>query len=220
MLGGIDPILIFQFSKLTPSELTSISKIPIVSTIVNKIGLPPIPIYLSESLTGLHVESEEKSIEVETRPETLSNGDDPSVNQKGLASIVRVNLICNKNSIGLTLLSAVADLIFPKVTSREYSLSYLHGATTVFGGLLHSYNVTAAADSELMMIRMEISKSTNKTVEKKANPSVTPKADAATLREGAVQGAPPTGILPNTPIKGPLPSSGPAGAPPVIIGPG
>jgi hypothetical protein len=174
MLNGIDPIIIFNFNKISPSLTESLSKIPIISSVVESIGLPPIPIYLSETLTGLFIESEEKSIEIQTSSESTSDGSEPIQNQKSLESTVTINMLANKDSIGLTLLSAVLDLIVPKVTSKEYSITYLHGAVTVFGGLLQSFNVTQNSENDLFNISLKLSKpGTPQTQAKTTTPQVT-----------------------------------------------
>jgi hypothetical protein len=163
MLNGIDPIFIFNFEKLTPDLQAAVADIPIVSKFASKIKLPPIPIYLSETVTGLYIDTEDKNINIETKPETLASGADPIVNQKGINSTVRINMKANKDSIGMTLLSAMADLIFNKVTSKEYSIYYFHGAITVFGGLLESFSISQNADNTLYEITVELSRSTVKT---------------------------------------------------------
>lgn len=159
MLNGIDPIIIFQFNKALPESVTqALAKIPIVSEIPASLPLPPIPIYLSENLTGLFIDTESKSVDIDTNVETLTDGTAPEITQKGISSIVSVSLTANKNSIGLSLLSAMIDLLFEKCSSREYSITYLHGATTIFRGLLQSYQVSQSADTDLLNIQFEISK--------------------------------------------------------------
>lgn len=158
MLGGSQPVVIFQFSKLASSVGDSIAKIPVISQIPTLVEMPPVPIYLSEELTGLFIDSEDKSVDIDTDVETLSNGSDPNVNQKGISSIVKIQLKGKKDSIGLSLLSAMIDLLFDKVTSKEYAITYLHGATTVFRGVLHSYTAQQSSDNDLLIISMELSK--------------------------------------------------------------
>ncbi len=158
MLNGIDPIILVTFSKLLPSELATISKIPLVSTLVDKLDLLPIPIYLSETLTGLYIVQEDKNIDVETSTETLPDGADPVINQKGINSTVKVQLQAHKDSLGLTLLSALMDIAFEKVTSREYSITYLHGPITVFAGLLNSFSIAQNSDDELLSITLELTR--------------------------------------------------------------
>src|SRR5438105_1622797 len=117
MLNGIAPILIFNFKKLTPSAAETIGKIPVVSSIVNAIGLPPIPLYLDPRLTGIEIDQEGKNIDVETEMQTKPDGTDPTPIQKGINNTVTVNMVAEKDSIGLTILTALTDVIFPKVTS-------------------------------------------------------------------------------------------------------
>jgi hypothetical protein len=181
MLNGIDPIILFNFFKLTPQVQASLSQIPIVSDIVSKVPFAPIPIYLSERLTGLSIESEDKSIDIDTTNETATNGADPLIFQKGLNSTVRINLIASRNSIGVTLISALADQIFKKVTSKEYSITYLHGAVTVFNGLLNSFNITQNSDNDLYNITIELVRPGVSTVEKAPIPVVSGVSDAVLL---------------------------------------
>lgn len=156
MLNGIDPILIFNFSKLTTKAKDTAVKYPITADIISKIDLPSIPIYLSEKLTGIYIDSEDKNIDVDTSIETLTISDNPILNQRGINNTVKINMLASKDSIGLTLLSAMSDLVFPKVTSREYSITYLHGAVTVFAGLLHSFSITQNATNDLYNITLEL----------------------------------------------------------------
>jgi hypothetical protein len=67
-------------------------------------------------------------------------------------------MVPNADSIGISLFSALADLIFPKVTSKEYSITYLHGAVTVFAGLLHSFSITQKANTTCYNITLELIK--------------------------------------------------------------
>ncbi len=206
MLNGIDPIIIFSFFKNIPGIAPG-SAIPI-SQYVDRLALPPIPIYLSERLTGLYVDSEDKNIDIETTTDTLALAGTPSTNQKAINSVLRVNLLANKDSIGLMILSSLADLILPVVTSKEYSIIYLHGATTIFGGLLHSFSVHQDANSTLMQVSIEIVNTSKKT----AVPSVEKPPNAASLADAG-----PT----NVPLKsgtGSTPTQVPAGSPPVSVG--
>lgn len=168
MLNGIDPIIIFNFRK---NIAPVVAGVPVVAQVTEGIDLPLIPIYLSEKLTGLFIDQESKSIEVQTTAESTTEGKQPDVNQKLIASTVRVTMLANKNSIGVSLVAALADLVVPKLTSKEYSITYLHGATTVFGSLLHSFNVEQNAENDLLRITLELSNASKK--ETKPEPSVT-----------------------------------------------
>lgn len=158
MLNGIDPVIIFQFAKLAPSLGSTVQKIPLISEIPTLIEMPPIPIYLSEKLTGIYIDSEDKNVDISTDTETKSDGSDPDVNQKGIGTTVAINLTAKKDSLGLALLSAMIDQLFDKVTSKEYAITYMHGPITVFRGVLHSYAVNQNAENELLSIKIELSK--------------------------------------------------------------
>jgi hypothetical protein len=181
MLNGIEPIIIFNFFKATPATIASLQKIPVVADVVESIGLPPIPIYLSEKATGILIVSEDKNIDLQTSTETLTSGTDPKVDQKGISSTVRINIEASRKSLGVTLLSAMADLLFKKATSKEYSITYLHGAVTVFGGLLESFQISQNADNDLYNISITLSRSGVKTQETASVPVVNPVVGAVPL---------------------------------------
>lgn len=174
MLGGVDPIIIFQFSKLAPIAGETISKIPVISKIPTLIEMPPIPIYLSQTLTGLHIDAEDKNVDIETETQTMTDGTTPAVDQKGISSMITINLLAKKDSVGLSLLSAMIDQIFDKVTSKEYAITYLHGPITVFRGVLHSFAVNQTASNDLLSIKIEISKGQKQPTKAPEVPTVKP----------------------------------------------
>lgn len=161
MLNGVDPIILFNFRKLLPSVQSVVSKIPIVADVVNVIDLPVIPLYLSESLTGLYIDSESKNIEIDTQIDGLTNGE-TVINQWPIQSTVKIDMVAKKDSLGVSLLAALTDLIVPKVTSKEYSITYLHGAVTVFAGFLHGFSVTQQENTDLYNITLELIKPAKK----------------------------------------------------------
>lgn len=178
MLNGIDPIIIFQFGKILPSVSEVLAQIPVVSSIPTIVDQPPIPIYLSQSLTGLHIMTEEKSVDIETSTETMTDGSTPSIEQKGISSLIKVSLVANKESLGVALLSAMIDQVYEKASSKEYSITYLHGAVTIFRGVLHSYSVNQNANEDKLDITFEISKGA-KTPQKAADVPVVGKTTGA-----------------------------------------
>jgi hypothetical protein len=157
MLNGIAPIMIFSFKKLLPSvEAALSSAIPLIADTENSVFLPLVPLYLDEKLFGIYIESESKNIDIETEPKTLPDGTvDPE--QKGLLSSVTINMVAKRDSIGMIVLMAMSDIIFPMVTSQEYNITYLNGSMTIFTGLLHSFSIDQNTDNDLYKISMQIS---------------------------------------------------------------
>lgn len=170
MLNGIAPIIIFNFKKLAPSLLESINSIPLLAE--NKLSIPliPIPIYLDEKLTGIYIDSESKNIDIETKAQTLPDGKAPKAIQRGLNSVITVNMIASADSVGLSVLMAMSDLIFQKVTSQEYSVTYIHKAVTVFGGLLEGFSAVQNSNNNLYNISLQISRATGGSTVEKAAP--------------------------------------------------
>lgn len=158
MLGGLDPVIIFQFSKLVNSPAGSIAKIPIISQIPTVIDQPPIPVYLNEKLFNISIMGTSKSVDIQTDTETLTNGAAPDVNQNGIQSGVEVRIEGKQDSVALTLLSSLIDLVYEKVTSKEYAITFLYGATTVFRGVLHSYAVETVEGTDKLLITVKLSK--------------------------------------------------------------
>lgn len=158
MLGGLDPVIIFQFSKLASALSPTVAKIPVISKIPTVIDMPPIPIYLSEQLFNISIIGTGKSIDIETDTETLTNGQTPDVNQKGLQSSVEVNIEGKANSVALTLLSSLIDVVYEKASSKEYSISFMYGATTIFRGVLHTYSAETIEGTDKLAIKFSISK--------------------------------------------------------------
>ncbi len=173
MLNGVQPIIIFEFKKtvtLTNEEFQNLPIAQLDSFVANgQISLPPIPIYLDERITGLAIDSETKSIDIETETQTLKDGNEAQVKQKGINSVVTINLIGTKDSLGLTLLVALMDLVFQKVTAQEYTITYLNGATTVFRGLLHSFSFDSDSDTTKLPIQIQLSRSNLKAVTPPSN---------------------------------------------------
>ncbi len=160
MLNGIDPIMIFQIYKKVITEVASVSLTgePLKQTTEQKVTSAVIPLYLSEELTGLFIDSESKNIDIETNVDSLTNGTAGDVTQRTIGSILTVNLKARSDSLGLTTLIALADLILNKTASKEYEITYIHGATTIFGGLLHGFSVDQGGSDDLLKIKLELSK--------------------------------------------------------------
>jgi hypothetical protein len=179
MLNCIAPILIFNFKKLAPSFLQNINSIPLLAENNITIPLIPIPIYLSETLTGIYIDSESKNIDIETKAQTLPSGATPSAKQRGLNSVININMVASSDSVGLSVLMAMSDLIFQKVTSQEYSVTYIHKAVTVFGGLLESFSAQQSRENNLYNISLQLSKATGGSTIEKAAPLTVSKSTGA-----------------------------------------
>ena len=158
MLGGLDPIIIFQLYKLLPSTETTLAKIPLTAGAKTRATYAVIPIYLSEQITGIFIDTESKNIDIDTQATSLSSGEGGLVNQKMLGSITTINMIAKRGSVGLTILLALAEQILDKVTSQEYEITYINGAVTVFGGLIHSFSYDQGSTDDLYKIRLELSR--------------------------------------------------------------
>lgn len=172
MLGGVDPVIIFQFSKILDDASATIARIPVISQIPTVVDQPPIPIYLSEQLFKIALGAESKSVDISTETETLTDGTAPDVNQKGIQSSVEINIQAKRDSVPLILLCSMIDLVYDKVSSKEYSISYLHGPTTIFRGVLHSFSVETIDGTDLCSVKISLSKGTKQPTKPETTPVV------------------------------------------------
>lgn len=177
MLNGLAPIIIFYFPFKPPSFLPGGQgevAPPLLSDIFSEGGGLPIPIYLDERLTGIYIDNQTKNLDIETNVQASDDAGKPLVSQRGLTNHVTVNLIAKKDSILLSVLLAMNDMIFSRVVARNYSISYLNGATTILNGLLDGISVAEGTDDDLVRIAVTISKpNLNKTVDTNPLQSVT-----------------------------------------------
>ena len=158
MLQGIDPIIIFQFYKNIPSVSPTIATMPLTSDQPSRVTTAIIPVYLSETITGVYIDTESKNIDINTDAASTTDGSPALMDQKLLGSITTINLVAKQGSVGLTIILALSELVLDKVTSREFEITYMHGAVTVFGGLLHSFSFDQGTQDDLYKIKIEISK--------------------------------------------------------------
>lgn len=193
MLAGLDPLLVITLKNkgildfFGPSSLTP----GLGDVVLDAIGLP-IPIYLSERLTGIFVDSETRSIDVTTRidPITTKNPltldvETPVVSQTSRDSQLTVNLLCRKGSILLTAILALMDIIVDRLVSGEYSISYMNGSTVIFGALLHRFGTSVSFDNDLIKMELVLSTAAKEDPTPKAAVSALPKVAGTTLGPAA-----------------------------------
>lgn len=157
-LNGLSPIILFQLYKSLPAASATLAKIPLTGVAKQKATYAVIPLYLDEQLTGIAIDTESKNIDIETKPDGLTSGEAGPVNQKPLGSITTVNMIAKQGSVGLTILLALSELLLDKVVSQEFEITYMNGAITVFGGLIHSFSFDQGGDNDLMKLKLEIAR--------------------------------------------------------------
>lgn len=158
MLNGIAPIMIFDFAQSATLDLgVTFAKIPVLKNIPT-FPLPSIPIYLDENLTGLYIDSTSKSVDVNTENDYNPVDKNPIVIQKGINSLITINMKATQNGIGMILLTLLCDKIFSSLLDGKYSITYLHNSVTLFGGLLHSFSTVQNTENDLFNISMQLSK--------------------------------------------------------------
>lgn len=168
MLNGTTPLIVFEFAYVPPTFAgIGPAEAPNAALmwLMNLIGVIPIPIVLNEKLTGIYVESESNNLDIETDIQPRYDKDPvtgltqpPIISQKGISSVVNVNMLAKRDSILLSVLLALSEQILGKTVSQEYKLSYFNGPIAIFRGLLHGFSTQVSADDDLVRITMQIQK--------------------------------------------------------------
>lgn len=161
MLNGIDPLIIFHF--YNKGAIDFLSDIPFASAVTDLIGVP-IPIYLSERLTGIYVDTETRGIDISTKVDPITEKDPltlevlaPEVTQTALDATVSISMFATRDSIMLTAIVAMAEMILSRLVTQEYGISYINGSTVIFNGLLHRFQTTINRNDDLVRIDMTLS---------------------------------------------------------------
>lgn len=184
-LNGIAPLLVFEFiysppvfSGIGPAERPN----PALQWLQTNLGAIPIPIVLSEKITGLYVDSESTNIDIETDIRPRYDKDPvtgltrpPDMNQRGVSSVVNINLLASKDAILLSVLIALADQILAKTVSQEYKLSYFNGPIAIFRGLLHGFSTQVDSNDDLIRITLQIQKPAPNAAAQVASAAVLPR---------------------------------------------
>lgn len=162
MLNGIDPLLVIVLKNRGLIDFFGPGSL--LDEAAEAIGIP-IPIYLSEKLTGIYVESETRGIDVTTRVDSVTDKnpltlevEPPQVSQTSSDSQVSINLVAKRDCILLTAILALMDQIVNRLVSAEYAIHYINGPTVIFGGLLHRFGTSVNRNDNL--VRMELVLST------------------------------------------------------------
>lgn len=165
MINGLDPILIFHiYNKPKQSFIGPLNEFDTaIADIQGLVGIP-IPIPLNERLTGVIVDNESRSITAVTNVTPTTDKDplsqetaEPEVTQTAVDSEVTVNLLASRDSVVLTAILAMADVIMSKLVTAEYGITYLNGSTVIFNGLLNRFSTNVNRNDTLVRIDFTLS---------------------------------------------------------------
>lgn len=154
---------------------------------------PPIPIYLSEELTGLYVSDDEDSLTISTDylvKFQKENGvkkqiGDLVVQQKGEGQESAINLIGRKDSIGLNIFLPLFKSIYDRVIKEsDYRIAYFNKNVLIFNARLSRFEKKQSRENNLVNITVGLTVSpTTEEEEENAPTAVLGKAsDAVPVR--------------------------------------
>jgi hypothetical protein len=183
MLNGVAPIMIFHFYSNAASNTSAGIALP--SDIINAVGIP-IPIYFDERVSdfsrtptdpdnavprasGIIIDNESTAIDISTEVEASTELNEsgtatkaPEVRQRAVDSQVTINLIGKRDSVLLTAIIAMSNMILRRVANQDYGITYLNRSTTIFNGLLHRFATSPGSNDDLIRIDMTISNAKQK----------------------------------------------------------
>jgi hypothetical protein len=169
MLGGVAPILIFTFPQIPPPPPKG--GIPVAAqsffqSLAQNIGIP-IPIYLDESVTGVYIASESKSLAIDTTPEKKYDETTKAeiTYQRAIQNDVTIEMFAKRESILLSVFLAMNDIIFKKVIAESYNVAYINGPTVILNGLLQGFSSSTGNDDNLVRLSLHLSKAKDQTVQ-------------------------------------------------------
>ena len=122
----------------------------------------PVPVYLSEEIMGLCVDSETDSLNISTDfiPVLNEQGTEAGtvkVQQRGETQSVSITLIGNKNSIGLNIILPMLKSIFSKVfAGMDYKIAYFHQNVLIFNARLASYQMTPGSNDTKVSLTLNL----------------------------------------------------------------
>ena len=142
----------------------------------SKVDGVPVPIYLSDELTGLCVDSESDSQKKDEAGMPIK------VQQRGETQQAKIALKANKNAIGLNillpLLKSILSLVFAK---KEYRIAYFNQNVLIFNARLNSYSMDPGSNDTLVKIEITLDVLPEKT--KDADGSAPVQVSAANLED-------------------------------------
>jgi hypothetical protein len=141
--------------------------------------------------SGIIVESESRSIDIQTKVEAVTDKDplkagqtaDPEVTQRPIDTQLSINLIASRDSILITALLALMDMLISRLESQEYSIHYINRSTVIFGARLSRFATSMNPNEDKIQIDLTLSVATKEVaagVAAKASQSVTPVANTST----------------------------------------
>lgn len=165
MLNGVAPLIIFHFGGVSKSSsiFKAVAGVPLIGSSLTGLLAIPIPIYLDEKLTGIMVKSQVTQVDFDEEIQTKINEKTANVDQRVLNSLITVNMIGKRDSTLVSMLIALNDIVFSKITSKNYTVSYLNRSTVLLNGLLHGFSATENEDTNLVDIVFQFSKANKKT---------------------------------------------------------
>ncbi len=156
MLNGIAPVFLIYFPK---TEATWV-KNKDGSFSVKKVTTwkAAIPIYLDEELTGVYVDQNNEQLEISTE-NIVGSGEKKSltITQKGDKQTVTVELLANKNSIGLNILLPLLKTLYDyTLKDKDYKIAYFNNNILIFDAKLGRYQKTEGRTNDLVAITIDL----------------------------------------------------------------
>ncbi len=148
MLGGIAPVLVFNFAPITTATILNKFGFNIGEDSIFNIDIPftSTPVYLDEKLTGIIVDDHERSINIEFEQDGIDNY------ERVVSSDVKVTLIAQKDNIAFQGFLALFDQILKRANYKGYKLYFYYDDVFMTNASLKDFSVTTRENTDTRVV--------------------------------------------------------------------
>lgn len=165
MLGGIAPVLVFNFASISSASILNKLGFDIGEDSIFNFDIPiiSIPLYLDEKLTGIIVDDHERSINIEFEQDENHNY------ERVISSDVKVTLVAQKDNIAFQGFLTLFEQVLKRVNYKSYKIYFYYDDVFMTNASLKDFAVTTRENTDTRVVTFTL---TNRSEESKAISSV------------------------------------------------
>lgn len=166
MLGGIAPVLVFNFASVSSASMLKKIGINIGEDSLFNFDIPivSIPVYLDEKLTGIVVDDHEKTINIEFETDGMGGN-----YEREISSDVKITLVAQKDNIAFQIFLALFEQILKRIPTQSYKIYFYYDDVFMTNASLKDFVVTTKQNTDTRVLTFTL---TNRSEKSKAVQSV------------------------------------------------
>lgn len=148
MLGGIAPVLVFNFATVSTASILNKFGFNIGEDSIFNFNIPfnTIPVYLDEKLTGIIVDDHERTINIEFERDVNNNF------ERVISSDVKVTVIAKKDNVAFQGFLALFEQILKKADYQAYKLYFYYDDVFMTNASLKDFAVTTRENTDTRVV--------------------------------------------------------------------